>query len=230
MQHILDNPIYNALCTAHRIFAEGTKNVKYYRADIAAFAGLANNSPEDFETLHQVSPADRIFVFFTPRRMEIPGKWQLLSHIDMFQLCYTAKTFPATQPIDFRDLDQDDVPLMEELVELTKPGPFLSRTIELGNYTGIFKGKQLVAMAGHRFNPAPYTEISAVCTHPGHTGNGYAGGLLAEQVKRILAKSEIPFLHVRNDNGNAIKLYQKLGFEIRTDMYAYVIRKAGAGY
>ena len=29
-------------------------------------------------------------------------------------------------------------------------------------------GDELVAMAGQRMQPDPYTEISAVCTHPDH--------------------------------------------------------------
>ncbi|MBC7615239.1 MAG: GNAT family N-acetyltransferase, partial [Pedobacter sp.] len=95
----------------------------------------------------------------------------------------------------------------------------------LSNYTGVFSEKKLVAMAGHRFNPTPYIEISAVCTHPDHLGKGYAYQLLREQIKRILDKAQIPFLHVRNDNVAAVKLYQKIGFVIRRDMIAYVVQK-----
>lgn len=112
------------------------------------------------------------------------------------------------------------------MVQLTEPGPFLEKTIDFGNYTGVFEDGKLVSMAGHRFNPTPYTEVSAVCTHPNHLGKGYAYRLLREQIKRILAKNEIPFLHVRDDNEGAIKLYEKLGFNIRTSMIAYVIKKA----
>ncbi|MES2416681.1 MAG: GNAT family N-acetyltransferase [Bacteroidota bacterium] len=230
MEHILDNPIYNALRTGHRIFAEGNENATYYTATVASFAGLATNSEQDFETLYKISPADSFFIVFTPTAMAIPRKWELVTHIDMFQLCYELKELPAGNDIGFSDLADRHVPEMEALVSLTKPGPFLPRTIELGNYTGVFKDKELVAMAGHRFNPSPYTEISAVCTRPDHLGNGYAYGLLREQIKRILAKTEIPFLHVRDDNEGAIKLYQKLGFEIRTPMIAYVIRKKTATY
>lgn len=64
-----------------------------------------------------------------------------------------------------------------------------------------------------------------MCTHPDHLGNGYAYQLLREQIKRILEKGQIPFLHVRNDNVAAVNLYQKLGFVIRTNMIAYVFKK-----
>ncbi|MCY1551808.1 hypothetical protein D9M68_881650 [compost metagenome] len=48
---------------------------------------------------------------------------------------------------------------------------------------------------------------------------------MSEQVNRILDKQQIPFLHVRNDNETAIKLYKRLGLEIRIEMLAYVFQK-----
>jgi ribosomal protein S18 acetylase RimI-like enzyme len=224
MNHILDNPIYNALNTAHSIYAEGNDSAKFYTKDITSFAGLKNNSPEDLNALYDMANKDEIFIFFKPTKIDLPAKWNLITHIDMLQLVYDHTTFPTGNHA-FSDLKESHIEAMIELVKLTKPGPFLNRTIELGNYTGFFEGDDLVSMAGHRFNPTPYTEISAVCTHPDHLGKGYSYSLLCEQVKRILNKSEIPFLHVRNDNVGAIKLYEKVGFVIRTEMIAYVIQK-----
>ena len=221
----MDNPIYYALTSAHNHIAKGVDEVKYYTEDIASFAGLKDNSQENLATLYQISAAESLFVFFSKMPVEIPVQWKLLTQIDMFQLVYRGKEVPLADAEGITDLDQEHVGEMISLVELTKPGPFLSRTIELGNYTGIFIDGKLAAMAGHRFHPSPYREVSAVCTHPDHLGKGYAFRILQEQIKRILQRSEIPFLHVRNDNYGAIKLYQKLGFEIRTEMIAYVIKK-----
>ncbi|WP_343522965.1 GNAT family N-acetyltransferase [Pedobacter sp.] len=225
MEHVLDNPIYYALTSAHSHIAKGSDQVKYYVEDIAAFAGLKDNSPDDLNALYQVSPAESLFVFFSKTPVHIPEKWKLLTQIDMFQFIFRGKEIPMADAVGITNLDLEHVTEMIDLVELTKPGPFLAKTIELGNYTGIFVEGKLAAMAGHRFFPSPYREISAVCTHPDYLGKGYAFKILQEQVKRILLRSEIPFLHVRNDNDGAIKLYQKLGFEIRTDMIAYVIKK-----
>ena len=58
-------------------------------------------------------------------------------------------------PIDSAD--------MIRLVELTKPGPFADRTMELGDFFGIRVGGALVAMAGERMKADGTTEISAVC-------------------------------------------------------------------
>ena len=225
MEHVLDNPIYYALTSGHSHIAKGLEEVKYYIEDITAFAGLKDNSQENLNTLYQISPAESLFVFFSKTPIEIPAQWKLLTHIDMFQFIFRGKETPPAEATGITDLNLEHVIEMIELVELTKPGPFLAKTIELSNYTGIFADGKLAAMAGHRFYPSPYREVSAVCTHPDHLGKGYAFKILQEQIKRILLRSEIPFLHVRNDNEGAIKLYHKLGFEIRTDMIAYVIKK-----
>ncbi|KIA95377.1 hypothetical protein OC25_05895 [Pedobacter kyungheensis] len=225
MEHLLDNPIYHALNSAHGHFAKGVDEVKYYLKDIAAFAGLKDNSVENLQTLYEISEPDSLFVIFSKAPLTIPAFWTLLMHIDMFQLVYEGKNIPESTNEDLTDLDLNHVTEMTALVELTKPGPFLAKTIELSNYTGIFAENQLIAMAGHRFFPAPYREVSAVCTHPDHLGKGHAFKILQEQIRRILKREEIPFLHVKNDNLGAIKLYQKLGFKIRTEMTAYVIKK-----
>ena len=65
-------------------------------------------------------------------------------------------------------------------------------------------------MAGERLKVPGYTEVSAVCTHPDHTGKGYAA-LMMEIMRRIRDRGETPFLHVRADNARAIEIYKRLG-------------------
>ncbi len=114
---------------------------------------------------------------------------------------------------------------MIELTALTKPGPFDKRTHELGRYIGIFREGKLVAMAGERLKVPGYTEVSAVCTHPEHTGHGYARLLMNDVMQGIRQRGEIPFLHVREGNARAIELYERLGFRRRVLRHLAVIRK-----
>jgi ribosomal protein S18 acetylase RimI-like enzyme len=69
-----------------------------------------------------------------------------------------------------------------------------------------------------------WTEVSAVCTHPEHTGHGYARILMTEVMRRIRSRGETPFLHVREDNVRAIELYQRLGFSSRKRLHYAVLR------
>ena len=112
-------------------------------------------------------------------------------------------------------LGPGDVPDILRLVERTKPGPFLSRTIELGSYLGIRRGGELVAMAGERLRPPGWTEISAVCTDPQFRGQGLATRLTLAVSAAIQARGQTPFLHVMATNVTAIRLYESLGFRFR---------------
>jgi predicted GNAT family acetyltransferase len=104
---------------------------------------------------------------------------------------------------------------MLELVAQTEPGPFLTRTIELGDYLGIRRDGALVAMAGERFRLDDWTEISAVCTRPDHRGLGLASRLVRALTATIQLRSQHAFLHVLSTNTRAIRLYEQLGFRIR---------------
>ena len=60
-----------------------------------------------------------------------------------------------------------------------------------------------------------YTEVSAVVTHPAHTGKGYAKKLVAYTANKIFAENKIPYLHVAETNTGAVALYEKIGFVTR---------------
>jgi predicted GNAT family acetyltransferase len=96
----------------------------------------------------------------------------------------------------------------------------------LGAFLGIRVGGNLVAMAGERMKPASYTEITAVCVHPSHRGRGYGQMLLGAVSRQILARGEIPFLHVFSSNESAIALYKRQGMEIRRRLHVTVLQKA----
>ena len=80
-------------------------------------------------------------------------------------------------------------------------------------------------MTGQRLHVQQYSEISAVCTHPDHIGKGYGATLVQHAVNLILDQDKIPYLHVREDNERAIKLYQRLGFNVRSGMNFYFMKK-----
>ncbi|HEY4331787.1 MAG TPA: GNAT family N-acetyltransferase, partial [Ilumatobacteraceae bacterium] len=127
-----------------------------------------------------------------------------------------------------RRLVDDDVPAMLALIELTQPGPFRPRTIELGNYFGIFHGDQLMAMAGQRIRVPGYTEISAVCTHPDARRRGYAAAISAVVARAIINGGATPILHVAGHNDNAHRVYAALGFEVRCEPTFAAVQAPGS--
>lgn len=225
MTHVLDNPIWNGLISGNKTLACGSGQARYLRRDVGIFAGLKTNSQNDLNELHALVPEKSLVALFTPEEIGIPDNWLVLENKVILQMMYPSPQLPRPEARQGVPLQDKDIPAMLELTALTRPGPFLSRTIDLGQYEGIFEGDKLVAMAGQRLQPAPYTEISAVCTHPDHTGRGYGAMLVSSQISRILAASRTPFLHLNTDNTSAYTVYERLGFQLRRPMRVYVLER-----
>jgi ribosomal protein S18 acetylase RimI-like enzyme len=226
MDHVLDNPVWSALTSGNAAFCVGNEVAKFFPADVSPFVSIKENSVENFKTLYNLVPNDggRLFIGDNAE-IEIPAEWNLLLCLKGRQMVYNGNAKPLEDESELVDLTDEHIPQMLALTKLTNPGPFAPRTIDLGHYKGVFEGAQLVAMAGQRLHALPYAEVSAVCTHPDHTGKGYARQLLWHQINRIKAIGEIPFLHVRHDNYRAIKVYEDIGFITRKDIYFYFIKK-----
>jgi ribosomal protein S18 acetylase RimI-like enzyme len=228
MEHVLDNPAWNALISGNKNLAKGNDFVKYFDDDVSPYVAFKENTIANFNLLHDFAPVNRPYLFVTPGEIEIPDNWKILNTIKGLQMvCNTPKPHVRNPDINVVDLTTEHVPQMLALTKLTNPGPFATRTIEFGHYQGVFAGDKLVAMVGQRLYPQPYAEVSAVCTHPDYVGKGYARELLIRQIGRIKAAANIPILHVRDDNERAIKVYESLGFATRIAVTFYVILKNG---
>jgi GNAT superfamily N-acetyltransferase len=225
MEHVLDNPVWNALASANAHLGTGSERAKFFHPEVSPFAALAENSVPELQELYALYTADSPVFLWADELITVPKEWQVMHCIKGLQMVYDQ---PAVREYDAGGtvpLTEKDIPEMIALTRLTKPGPFGTRTIEFGNYEGIFSDGKLAAMTGQRFHCFDHIEISAVCTHPDHLGKGYAKQLLLSQLTQILAGSSKPYLHVRDDNERAIHVYKTLGFSIRMPVYFYVLRK-----
>ncbi|QNF33140.1 GNAT family N-acetyltransferase [Adhaeribacter swui] len=226
MEHLLDNPIWSALQTGNKAIAYGNNEVKWIDRTIGFFAGMEAYSEANFHYLNQQSIAQDAYILFTPQPITIPAGWQTLQARELLQMVYAGEV-PAREPENrLVALAEQHVPAMLDLTKRTNPGPFLARTITLGNYMGVFDGNRLIAMAGQRLKPGNYTEISAVCTDPAYTGKGWAKKLVLNQVQHILAEARLPMLHLMRENTTAYKVYEKLGFITRREMMVYFIKSS----
>ena len=210
---MLDNPAYVSLGGAHARFARVRGRVRRYLDDVAPFLALPSPpSAQDWQdAAGLVAPG--AYVAGRYSGAELPDGWRAVQAFDLVQMIEERVT--GVDCAEAIPLGGADVPEILELVAETEPGPFLARTVELGNYLGIRRDGVLVAMAGERFHLDGWTEISAVCTKPDHRGQGLAACLMGALIAGIQRRSERAFLHVMSTNTGAIRLYETLGFRVR---------------
>jgi predicted GNAT family acetyltransferase len=224
--HPLDNVIWQALTTRQSQFAEGSANARRFVREVSPLSGFEEPSEANYAALAAlVGDGATMAVFLDQPFTQRPG-WEFVVGAPLVQMvCHKRAPFAASNGHAILELGSSESPEMLELTALTKPGPFGTRTHELGGYLGIRDHGRLVAMAGERLKVPGFTEISAVCTHPEHTGKRYARLLMSEIIDRIRARGETPFLHVRQDNARAIAVYELLGCRTRRLLHFAVLRR-----
>jgi ribosomal protein S18 acetylase RimI-like enzyme len=225
--HPLDKVIWNALNTSQIHLGVGRGVARKFHKDVSLLGGFSEPNDEAYDSLAElVDKGERVGLFLEedPRP---PANWKIVAWMPLLQMLYENDPSSAAEaelPV-FHRLGEADVPEMLALAKLTKPGPFAARTREMGDYFGIRKDGALVAMAGERLRLPGFTEISAVCTHPEHLGQGHAGRLIGLLLGRIQGRGEQAFLHVRQDNMRAVGLYERMGFRKRVSVEYALLSK-----
>ncbi|RKF38179.1 GNAT family N-acetyltransferase [Paraburkholderia fungorum] len=215
IQTDLDRPIWAALTTKQAHLGQGDALARRYHPDVAPFAALAAETPAAYQALHQLlRPHEQVALLSAEPVGPVDGLQTTYIGVihQMIAPRPEAGSTDDQAPIRLGKADADD---MLELVLKTKPGPFGKRTGEMGNYIGIRDQGRLIAMAGERMHVDGYVEISAVCVDEDHRGEGLAGRLVNVLRREIEQRGETPFLHVLSDNVSAIRLYERLGFQLR---------------
>ena len=190
------------------------------------FAGVAVLDDGALRDLTQLVPEGDSVALFERGGVIADARWQTLLRIEVIQMVCEEPVTPPDR--ELTPLSAVDVPDALALVELTHPGPFGPRTIELGRYLGVRDGRRLVAMGGERLQPAGHAEVSGVCTAPDARGRGLAESVVRARVSHIQARGELPILHVQVGSASQVTatgLYARLGFRERRRASLAVLRR-----
>lgn len=224
----LDNPILNSLLTSHSSLALAHDRARRFPSEIGPLSGIPDQSSKSYSDLRAVAGPGGVVVLFLEEAPTPPAGWTLLRGglIDQMVCIEPPRRTQHLLPLEatMRRLVPGDARSMMELAQLTEPGPFQLRTIELGAFYGIFHDCRLVAMAGQRLSLPGFIEVSAVCTHPDARGRGYAPALMSTVMDHIYAQGKTPILHSFSNNDAAIAVYRRLGFTRRRDFELAVLQ------
>ncbi|MDX2220857.1 MAG: GNAT family N-acetyltransferase [Burkholderiales bacterium] len=212
MLNLLDNIVWHALTGAHARFAVGEGGARRYAPGFSPIIGFEDLAHGDFAAIApHCQPGERFYTdaWYGP----VPDGWQIEVESTMHKMVWTGTLPDEDAALPAVPLGTGHAGQALELATLTRPGPFGIRTIELGEFFGIFEGQRLVAMAGERMQAGSLHEISGVCTHPDFQGRGLARRLMFKLIRNQMLRGETTFLHVVSSNTTALDLYRRMGFE-----------------
>lgn len=223
---VLDDPFSEALRGPQSRFARSLGRISTFDPEVSVFYGHPREmTGQDYADMAALTGVGRT-ASLRDRRTPLPAHG--LRFVDKFDLVqYDGSAVAPAHDPEMIVLGESDVAEMTALVELTRPGPFLPRTIEMGTYLGWRDADgRLMAMAGQRLRLPGWTEISAVCTHPDARGRGLARRLVAAVAQVIVDEGDRPFLHTTADNP-ATRLYESMGFVLRSEVDLEIVRVTG---
>lgn len=225
MNGILDNVIWHTLVGPHARYSVGTSEVRRYAPGFSPIVGFVEPEHADLAALSAFCEPGEHF-YCDGWSGPPPAGWRIDAETRMFRMVWDGALPAADEAPEAVPLAAGHAQQAMQLAELTRPGPFGRRTIELGDYFGCFEGARLVAMAGERMHAGGLREISGVCTHPGHRGRGLARRLMAKLIRRQMLRGETPFLHVMRDNDGARRLYAQMGFRDYLETVVRVVSRS----
>ena len=225
MNPFLDNPIWSALTTGSARFSSGNEKYRLLIPEMGFFAGLPDYHAENLSYLATQIQSQTQVILFTPGAISLGEEWEVMIDRELMQMVCERDYTGNEQLEGVECLKVADIPEMLTLTDLTKPGPFLSKTFDFGGYLGIKKGGKLASMAGYRLQPGNFTEISAVCTHPDYLGQGLSKKVMSQLLQNLQLEGQTPFLHLYSDNYPALELYKRLGFAPSNLLRVYRLKK-----
>lgn len=220
----LANIMWRSFSGSQAHLARGTDRIRRYAPGYSPLIGYDDPSRPDFAALAPYcDPGERFYCseWTGPE----PAGWKIEVDSSMCAMLWTGGTPAPDIALNAVRLRTEHVPQMMALTALTRPGPFGERTVELGEWHGVFEDGHLIAMAGERLQAGNLHEISGICTQPEHQGRGLARRMTEVIVRIQLARGQTPFLHVASSNARALELYKRIGFVVEREVPMRVVSR-----
>ncbi len=224
MMHLLDNLVWHTLFGPHARYAAGTDTARRYAPGFPPIIGFSDVDNPDFPSLIPYTETGE-HLYCDGWAGAVPSGWRIEFESAMRTMMWEASMPVADDVPEAVLLGSQHASAVLELTDLIRPGPFGPRTIELGEYIGVFDGPRLVAMVGGRLCAGGFGEIGSVCTHPDFRGRGLARRLVVSLVRRQMQRGETPVLRVLRDNDGAHRLYRRMGFRDVRESVARVVSR-----
>jgi ribosomal protein S18 acetylase RimI-like enzyme len=221
----LHNVFWHAFDGDQRRFTIGNASARRYAPGLSPILAFRDAQAPDFDAAAALcGPQEKVYV--SDWEGALPAGWSMAAEARMLRMVWGDAAPPPDTVDDALPLQPGrDADAAVALAQLTQPGPFGPRTLELGDYLGVWRGGRLLAMAGERLQAGALREVSGVATHPDAQGRGLARGLMAMLMRRQLARGQRPMLHVMEANTGARRLYERMGFGVHATVPVRVVMR-----
>ena len=215
-ERLFRNPVWHSLRGPHRHLAIDGGDACRYPADVTPFAALAEPGAAALRQLRGLlTPADSVWIVDAGQPL-IP-EISVEGNLECLQMVLPPRTplRESAPTLDIIPLGASQAAEMVALTGVAFPGFFRPGTCRMGSYFGVRAADgRLIAMAGERLRIEGYPEMSGICTHPTHRGQGLARRLILHLAALHRGQGLVSWLQVSAANANAIALYRDIGFEI----------------
>jgi predicted GNAT family acetyltransferase len=123
-------------------------------------------------------------------------------------------------------LTENDLDEMLGLYKKSYPGNwFNARMLQTKQYFGLRIKDQLISVAGVHVYSEKYkvAALGNIVTHPDYRGRGFGKAVTAKLCQSLFEHVDNIGLNVKADNIAAVALYEKLGFEIASPYYEFMV-------
>ena len=215
---MLDNPVWAALTGPHAALADSRGRARRYPTDVSPFAALPSDAvAEDWHDLGRlVGPGGQI-VRIGSGLPALPQGWQVQFAGEGVQLVATEalETGPYEEAVVLGEADVDEM-LVAGRAHRAWPVP--CPDLRVGRLPR-GEARRPAGRDGRSTAATPGVHRDQRGLHRSRLrGQGFGTRLVQAVAHTIRARGETPMMHASASNTNAIRLYEALGFRVRTEV------------